>query len=329
VQTDTRQGDRTEIARVAQVGAGYMGGGIAQSLADAGFEVRIADVDPDATVRAHERLLAEAVEFEAQGLFSAGSADRIRANLHVASSIEEAVADVDFVEEAVPEVPQIKRDVLARVEAAARPGTIIGTNTSTIPVHVLAEGLKDPSRFLTVHWSNPAPFIPGVELVAGERTDPAVIPVVERMLARAGRRSAQVADVPGFVLNRLQYVLLKEAMAIVEEGVATAADVDTIVTSTFGFRLPFFGPFAIADMAGLDVYADSFKTLERAFGERLAAPKVLTDLVAQGRFGVKTGSGFLELDPEKRAALIAYRNRAYRAMNDLLQELGPSPLADR
>jgi 3-hydroxybutyryl-CoA dehydrogenase len=306
-----------------------MGGGIAQSLADAGFEVRIADVDPDATVRAHERLLAEAVEFEAQGLFSAGSADRIRANLHVASSIEEAVADVDFVEEAVPEVPQIKRDVLARVEAAARPGTIIGTNTSTIPVHVLAEGLKDPSRFLTVHWSNPAPFIPGVELVAGERTDPAVIPVVERMLARAGRRSAQVADVPGFVLNRLQYVLLKEAMAIVEEGVATAADVDTIVTSTFGFRLPFFGPFAIADMAGLDVYADSFKTLERAFGERLAAPKVLTDLVAQGRFGVKTGSGFLELDPEKRAALIAYRNRAYRAMNDLLQELGPSPLADR
>jgi 3-hydroxybutyryl-CoA dehydrogenase len=306
-----------------------MGGGIAQSLADAGFEVQIADVDPDATVRAHERLLAEAVEFEAQGLFSAGSADRIRANLHVASSIEEAVADVDFVEEAVPEVPQIKRDVLARVEAAARPGTIIGTNTSTIPVHVLAEGLKDPSRFLTVHWSNPAPFIPGVELVAGERTDPAVIPVVERMLARAGRRSAQVADVPGFVLNRLQYVLLKEAMAIVEEGVATAADVDTIVTSTFGFRLPFFGPFAIADMAGLDVYAASFKTLERAFGERLAAPKVLTDLVAQGRFGVKTGSGFLELDPEKRAELIAYRNRAYRAMNDLLQELGPSPLADR
>jgi len=261
-------------------------------------------------------------------LFPPGSRERIGANLHAAPSIEEAVADVDFVEEAVPEVPQIKRDVLARVEAAARPGTIIGTNTSTIPVHVLAEGLKDPTRFLTVHWSNPAPFIPGVEIVAGEQTDPSLIPVVKRMLTRAGRRSAQVADVPGFVLNRLQYVLLKEAMAIVEEGVAAAEDVDTIVTSTFGFRLPFFGPFAIADMAGLDVYADSFKTLERAFGERLAAPKVLTDLVAQGRFGVKSGSGFLELDPEKREELIAYRNKAYRAMNDLLSELGPSPLAD-
>jgi 3-hydroxybutyryl-CoA dehydrogenase len=317
-----------EINKVAQVGAGYMGGGIAQSLANAGFQVRLADVDADATQKAHQRLLAEAEQFQAQGLFPPGSTDRIRENLHVAPSIEEAVADVDFVEEAVPEVPGIKRDVLARVEAAARPGTIIGTNTSTIPVHVLAEGLKDPSRFLTVHWSNPAPFIPGVEIVAGERTDPGVIPVVERMLARAGRRSAQVADVPGFVLNRLQYVLLKEAMTIVEEGVATATDIDTIVTSTFGFRLPFFGPFAIADMAGLDVYANGFTTLEEAFGERLAAPKVLTDLVAQGKFGVKSGSGFLELDPEQRDALIAYRNKAYSAMNDLLRELGPSPLAD-
>jgi 3-hydroxybutyryl-CoA dehydrogenase len=318
-----------EINKVAQVGAGYMGGGIAQSLANAGLQVWLADVDAEATRRAHERLLVETEQFETQGLFAPGSMDRISANLHVAPTIEEAVADVDFVEEAVPEVPQIKRDVLARVEGAARPGTIIGTNTSTIPVHLLAEGLKDPTRFLTVHWSNPAPFIPGVEIVAGERTDPSVIPVVKRMLARAGRHSAQVADVPGFVLNRLQYVLLKEAMTIVEEGVATAEDVDTIVTSTFGFRLPFFGPFAIADMAGLDVYAASFTTLEQAFGERLAAPKVLTDLVAQGRFGVKSGSGFLELDPEKREELIAYRNKAYSGMNDLLRELGPSPLTDR
>jgi 3-hydroxybutyryl-CoA dehydrogenase len=319
----------TEITTVAQVGAGYMGGGIAQSLAAAGFTVRLADVDVDATRAAHRRLLEEAAEFEAQGLFADGSTERIRANLHAADSIEEAVSDVDFVEEAVPEVPGVKHDVLRRVEAAARPGTIIGTNTSTIPVHVLAEALEDPSRFLTVHWSNPAPFIPGVEIVAGERTDPGVVPVVERMLARAGRRSARVADVPGFVLNRLQFVLLKEAMALVEEGVADAAAVDTIVSTTFGFRLPFFGPFAIADMAGLDVYAASFKTLEGAFGERFAAPQVLTDLVAQGRFGVKSGAGFLELDPDQRAALVAYRNRAYQAMNDLLRELGPSPLDRR
>ena len=115
-----------EINKVAQVGAGYMGGGIAQSLANTGLEVWLADVDTEATRRAHERLLEEAEQFEAQGLFPPGSRERIGANLHAAPSIEEAVADVDFVEEAVPEVPQIKRDVLARVEAAARPARSSG-----------------------------------------------------------------------------------------------------------------------------------------------------------------------------------------------------------
>ena len=114
-----------EINKVAQVGAGYMGGGIAQSLANVGFEVWLADADAEATQKAHERLLKEAEQFEAQGLFPSGSRERIGANLHAAPSIEEAVADVDFVEEAVPEVPRIKRDVLARVEDAAKPGTIM------------------------------------------------------------------------------------------------------------------------------------------------------------------------------------------------------------
>ena len=316
------------ITRVAQIGTGYMGGGIAQSLALAGNDVWLADADKESTQRNYERLLKESELFEAQGLFPAGSTDVLKERFHPADSIEEAVADVDFVEEAVFEDPQVKKDVLRRVQAAAAPGTIIGTNTSTIPVKVLAEGLDDPSLFLTVHFSNPAPFIPGVELVTGEHTNAAVLPIIDDLLTRAGRKGAQVADVPGFVLNRLQYVLLKEAMTVVEEGVATARDVDTIVSTTFGFRLPFFGPFAIADMAGLDVYAKGFKVLEGHFGERLSAPANVTELVEQGKYGTKTGSGFLELDPEKLTALIDYRNKAYRKMAELLEELGPSPLAD-
>ncbi|GAB7189494.1 3-hydroxyacyl-CoA dehydrogenase family protein [Kineococcus sp. NUM-3379] len=317
-----------KITRVAQIGTGYMGGGIAQSLALAGADVWLADADKESTQRNYERLLKESELFEAQGLFDAGSTEILRKRLHPADSIEEAVADVDFVEEAVFEDPQVKKDVLSRVEKAAAPGTIIGTNTSTIPVKVLAEAFEDASLFLTVHFSNPAPFIPGVELVTGEATNPAVLPIIDDLLTRAGRKGAQVADVPGFVLNRLQYVLLKEAMTIVEEGVATPKDVDTIVSTTFGFRLPFFGPFAIADMAGLDVYAKGFAVLEGHFGERLSAPANLTELVAQGKYGTKTGEGFLKLDPEKLAALIDYRNKAYRKMAQLLEELGPSPIAD-
>ncbi|WP_432536764.1 3-hydroxyacyl-CoA dehydrogenase family protein [Kineococcus arenarius] len=317
-----------KITRVAQIGTGYMGGGIAQSLALAGNDVWLADADKESTQRNYERLIKESELFEGQGLFAPGSTDVLKEKFHPADSIEEAVADVHFVEEAVFEDPTVKKDVLSRVEKAVAPGTIVGTNTSTIPVKVLAEAFEDASLFLTVHFSNPAPFIPGVELVTGEATDPAVLPLIDELLTRAGRKGAQVKDVPGFVLNRLQYVLLKEAMTVVEEGVATPTDVDTIVSTTFGFRLPFFGPFAIADMAGLDVYAKGFKVLEDHFGERLSAPQNLLDLVAEGKYGTKTGSGFLELEPEKLAALIDYRNKAYQKMGELLAELGPSPLAD-
>lgn len=317
-----------QIRTVAVVGAGYMGGGIAHSLAQSGFEVTIADVSAEVARTHLDRILGEAEQFEAQGLFAPGSAAEVRRNLRAADSIEDAVAGVDFIEEAVSEVPTVKHEVLARIAAAARPDAIIGSNTSTIPVSVMAVAVSRPERFLTVHWSNPAPFIPGIEIVAGVDTDPAVIPLVKDMLTRAGRQSAQVADVPGFVLNRLQYVLLKEAMSIVEEGVATPADVDTIVRSTFGFRLPFFGPFAIADMAGLDVYANGFATFEEAFGPRLTTPELLQATVDAGRHGTKNGAGLTrDYTPEEVEALVAYRSEAYARMAALLHDLGPSPVA--
>lgn len=249
-------------------------------------------------------------------------------NISAGKTIEEAVADVDFIEEAVFERIDVKRDVLALISKHARPDAIIGTNTSTIPVKELESAVEHPERFLTVHFSNPAPFIPGVELVAGEATTDAAIAEVKELLARSGNQGAQVADTPGMVLNRLQYVLLKEATAIVEEGVATAEDVDTIVRTTFGFRLGFFGPFAIADQAGLDVYANCFVTFENAFGDRLATPELLTDAVAGDRKGVKNGKGLLgDYDEDTREELVAYRNRAYAKMSQLLAELGPAPKA--
>jgi len=314
------------IQSVAVIGAGYMGGGIAQSFAMAGLPVTIADADPDTTTAAYERLLREAQEFEDAGLYDVGSTDEIRARLRTAASIEEAVADVDFVEEAVFESIDVKHRVLARISGATRPDTIIGSNTSTIPATRLAEAVQNPERFLTVHFSNPAPFIPGVELVLGANTDRNVVPVVRELLSRAGRQGALVQDTPGFVLNRLQYVLLKEAMSIAEEGIASPEDIDTIVRTTFGYRLGFFGPFAIADQAGLDVYAGGFSTFEEAYGERLSPPQLIKDAVADDRRGVKNGRGLVrDYTPEQAAALVAYRNKAYSEMGRLLRQLGPAP----
>lgn len=303
-----------------------MGGGIAQSLAIAGFNVTITDKDPTATAAAFDRLVKESKQFEDEGLFAPGSTELVQKNLRSANSIYDAVKDADFVEEAVFEIVDVKKKVLAAISAAAPREAIIGTNTSTIPVRELAPAVKYPDRFLTVHFSNPAPFIPGVEIVGSRDTRSDVVDEIKAILLRCGREGARVKDAPGMVMNRLQYVLLKEAFSIVEEGVATMEDVDTLVRTTFGFRLGFFGPFAIADQAGLDVYVNCFKTFENAFGSRFNTPDLLKKMVNAGRLGTKNGKGLTgDYDDEAKAKLISYRNRAYVMMGRLLRDLGGAP----
>ncbi|MEO8908081.1 MAG: 3-hydroxyacyl-CoA dehydrogenase family protein [Microbacteriaceae bacterium] len=311
---------------IAIVGSGYMGGGIAQVLALSGAMVRLADISEEIARKNYDRLIEEAAQFVADGLFPADAVERIRANVSPAVSIEEAVADADFIEEAVPEKIEIKHATLARISAAARPDAIIGSNTSTILIGSLATAVTGTERFLGVHFSNPAPFIPGVELIPHAGTNEAAIAVVEEIVAATGKETARVKDSTGFVLNRLQYALFHEATQIVEEGIATPEDIDTIVRTTFGFRLPVFGPFAIADMAGLDVYSFCYASLQTRWPERFATPESLKELVDAGKFGTKSGAGYLDVPAERTAELIAYRNKAYVAIKKLMDELGPAPI---
>jgi len=313
--------------RIAVVGSGYMGGGMAQVLALSGATVVIADISEEIARSNYERLLTETAQFVADGLFPEDAVERIRENLSPAASIEEAVADADFIEEAVPEKIEIKHETLRRISAAARPDAVIGSNTSTILIGSLAEAVTGPERFLGVHFSNPAPFIPGVELIPHAATSESAIALAEEIVAATGKETARVKDSTGFVLNRLQYALFHEATQIVEEGIATPEDIDTIVRTTFGFRLPVFGPFAIADMAGLDVYAFCYASLQTRWPERFATPESLAQLVEAGKFGTKSGAGYLDVPAERTAELIAYRNRAYVAIKKLMDELGPAPIA--
>lgn len=311
---------------IAIVGSGYMGGGIAQVLALAGNTVRISDISEEIARSNYERLLVETEQFVTDGLFPADAVERITAHLEPAVSIEDAVADADFIEEAVPEKIEIKHETLRRISAAAREDAVIGSNTSTILIGSLATAVSHPERFLGVHFSNPAPFIPGVELIPHEGTAESAIEVAEDVVAATGKETARVKDSTGFVLNRLQYALFHEATQIVEEGIATPEDVDTLVRTTFGFRLPVFGPFAIADMAGLDVYAFCYASLQTRWPERFATPASLKELVDAGKFGTKTGAGYLDVPADRTAELVAYRNKAYVAMKKLIDELGPAPI---
>lgn len=312
--------------KIAVVGSGYMGGGIAQVLALAGARVALADVNAEIAQANYDRLIQESRDFVADGLFPAGSTEILQANLWAASSLAEAVADAEFIEEAVPEVLAIKHDILAQIGAAALPDAIIGSNTSTISIGQMATAVVNPGRFLGVHFSNPSPFIPGVEIIPHSGTDEATIDKARELVHESGKSTAVVKDVTGFVLNRLQYALFHEATQLVEDGTATAEDIDTLVRTTFGFRLPFFGPFAIADMAGLDVYDFCYKSLQTDFPERFATPQILTDLVSDGKLGTKSGAGFLDVPAQRIPELIAYRNKAYVLMEKLLQELGPAPI---
>ncbi|MFC4243258.1 3-hydroxyacyl-CoA dehydrogenase family protein [Gryllotalpicola reticulitermitis] len=312
--------------RVGVVGSGYMGGGIAQMLALSGATVALADVSAEVAAANRARLVAEAKSFESDGLFPAGAAELIAERLSAAETIEEAVASADYIVEAVPERIDIKHETLRRISAAAPRDAVIASNTSTISIAKLAEAVSDPERFIGAHFSNPAPFIPGVEIIPHEGTAPEIIDRAEQIVRATGKETARVKDSTGFVLNRLQYALFSEAIRLVEEGVASVEDIDTVVRTTLGFRLPFFGPFAIADMAGLDVYDFCYRSLQSEYPERFATPPLLAAMVAQGKLGTKSGGGFLPVPADRVPELVAYRNKAYARMSAFLAETGPAPV---
>jgi 3-hydroxybutyryl-CoA dehydrogenase len=256
------------------------------------------------------------------GLLAAEVIDRAAA-VEVADDIPGAVRDVDLVFEAAPEDLGLKHDVLAVCDGAAPLEAVIVSNTSSLPMDELAKSVEHPERFLGMHWFNPPEWTPGVEVIPTAVTDPEVVERVVEFLRRIGKRPAVVASGPGFVANRIQNALFLEALSCVEEGLASPEEVDEVVRSSFGFRLPFFGPFQIADMAGLDVYISVLETLEKGLGDRFEPPVALRELVEQGRTGTKSGAGFRTYSDEERDRLLLERDRRYAALNELLERLPP------
>jgi 3-hydroxybutyryl-CoA dehydrogenase len=303
--------------RAAVIGSGTMGGGFAQLLSLAGVEVAVADVSAQRAEQARAETIAGVTRFVADGLMAEGAveavSDRVRAARHVA----DAVTDAELVLEAVTEDPSVKQAVFAAVEAAAPADCVIASNTSAIPIGDLAAPLQRPERFLGAHWFNPPQWVPCVEVIPTPATAPEVVQRVHELLRRLGKEPVTVGDAAGFVANRIQFAMFKEAASCVADGVATADQVDAVVRSSFGFRLPFYGPFAIADMAGLDVYAGAYAALTADHGERFSVPESVAEHVAAGRLGAKTGGAYLAPDPERAAQ----RDRAYHALGALLGEL--------
>lgn len=308
-------------SRVAIVGAGTMGLGISHVFAASGISTVLVDATPEQSEAGRERAVDLLARLEGAGVVERGTTTRAEQSLTSAPSIEVAVRDADLVVEAVVERADVKQSVYDAIERAAAADAVVATNTSSIPITQLADGLANPERFLGVHWFVPPLLVPCVEVIATTTTDAQVVERVVQALTSLGKVPVVVGDGPGFVANRIQFAMFREAARIVEDGIATAEQVDEVVRSSFGFRLPFFGPFTIADMAGLDVYADIYETLERGLGAAFSVPAILEEHVERGELGVKSGRGFLDLSQEQADELIDRRNRAYVALAGLRQEL--------
>jgi 3-hydroxybutyryl-CoA dehydrogenase len=262
-------------------GGGRMGAGIAHAFLSAGSDVIIVENGQDAAEAARARVeasLAKAAERGATGPNGTLTVTTAAADL----------AGTTLVVEAVPELPDLKAEVLATIEKAA-PGADIGSNTSSLSIDGLADALSDPTRLVGLHFFNPVPASALVEIVVGPRTDSALVARAQQWVADLSKTAITVTDTPGFASSRLGVMLALEAMRMLEEGVATAEDIDTAMT--LGYRHP-VGPLRTTDIVGLDVRLAIAEHLARELGPRFAPPTVLREKVAAGKLGRKTGEGF-------------------------------------
>ncbi len=305
------------IRRIAVVGAGLMGHGIALVLARAGAQVRLTDPVAAAREAAPARIAESLAAIGADADETAATLGRIV----IAASLPEAVAGADLVVEAAPEKLELKRAIFAEAEAHAPEDAIFASNTSVIPIGRIMEGLSHPGRALGTHWWNPPHMIPLVEVIRTERTDEAAMAAVIALLRDAGKTPVRVEkDIPGFIGNRLQHALWREAISLVEKGVCTAEAVDEVVTSSFGRRLAVLGPLANADLVGTDLTLDIHSVLLCDLAQNPSPSPYLEALVREGRLGMKSGDGFRRWTPEEAAALRARVARYLRRLEGILDD---------
>ena len=288
--------ESVEQARIAVVGAGLMGHGIAQVFALAGHDVTITDTVMKNLDTVTKRIAANLRDLGDDPL----AISRVRPCFELA----EAVREADYVVEAILEDLPLKQKLFVDIERHVRPDAILASNTSVIPITSITQGLKHRERALGTHWWNPPFLVPLVEVIETQWTSPEVVAFTMALHKNAGKKPAHVKkDVPGFIGNRLQHALWREAIALVENGICDAETVDAVIKASFGRRLAVLGPLENADMVGTDLTLAIHNTVLPAIDSRPTASPYLQKLVADGKLGFKSGEGFRKWSADDQAAL--------------------------
>jgi 3-hydroxybutyryl-CoA dehydrogenase len=277
------------IARIGVVGAGTMGSGIAQTFARSGFDVRLTDAAPGALERARATIEKSLAKFVEKQTMSAADRDAALARLSPAATLD-ALADVDFVVEAIYEDLQAKREIFQQLDRVVRPEVIVSSNTSSISITALGAATKRPGKVLGMHFMNPVPLMALVELIRGQATSDETMTTASELCARLGKTPVEAADYPGFIANRVLMPMINEAIYCVMEGVGTPEAIDTVMK--LGMNHP-MGPLTLADFIGLDVCLAILDVLHTGLGDpKYRACPLLRRMVAAGQLGRKSRQGF-------------------------------------
>jgi 3-hydroxybutyryl-CoA dehydrogenase len=274
------------MAKIAVIGGGRMGSGIAHAYLLAGNEVFLVEANNDASIAARDRikkLIQSSIDRGAEVLLA-----EVSKRLTFLTSIEE-LPSCRIAIEAVPEIPALKNDVLSRLDSVLSKDAIIASNTSSISINELAKSLKFPERFVGMHFFNPVPASNLVEIVFGTKTKNSTTEIARESVVGINKTPIIVGDSPGFATSRLGLVIGLEAIRMVEEGVASAEDIDKGMV--LGYKYP-IGPLKLTDMVGLDVRLAIAEYLHSQLGERFEPPALLRKMVAEGKLGQKSGEGF-------------------------------------
>lgn len=299
----------TGFQTAAVIGTGMMGPGIALTLALGGLRATILSRKQETAQTGLEKALRQLEVLEQHGLAGAGQARRARESLAASSEFDATVGGADLVVESGPESMEFKQDLFARMDAIAPPAAVLASNTSGLSITAIASQCGRPERVLTTHFWNPPHLMPLVEIVKGERTGEQVVEEVRRLLEHCGKVPVVVKkDTPGQLGNRLQMALVREAVNIVERGIADAEAVDLATRTGFGLRLPVYGILEHQDMVGLDLGIRVVDYAARDLNNEPGAPRLMRDMVARGDLGVKTGKGFYDWSKKDPEAVKARRD---------------------
>ena len=284
--------DGIQFAKVTVLGAGTMGAGIAQVCAQAGSSVVLFDIQQDFVDRGMGTITGFLDKGVEKGKVSADTRTATLARIRTSLDLATAVADADLVVEAVPERLELKREVFGRVAAASRGDTVLATNTSSLALERIFEGIANPSRCIGMHFFNPVPIMALLEIVQPAGCAPDTLARVQAYAATIGKEPIVVKDSPGFATSRLGVCIGLEAIRMVEAGVASAADIDKAME--LGYRHP-MGPLKLTDLVGLDVRLSIADYLRRELDSPVfEAPQLMRDMVARGELGKKSGKGFYD-----------------------------------